>query len=189
MKVGLYFGSFNPIHTGHLIIANHIVNFTDLDQLWFVISPQNPLKIAASLLNQYHRKYLIDIAIDGENKLKTSTVEFSLPKPSYTVDTIAYLKENYPAYSFTIILGSDSYKNINNWKNYEVLINDNQLMIYPRPGFDIQPISNPNISVVDAPLLEISSTHIRELIKQRKSIRFLVPDVVKEEIEKNHYYR
>jgi nicotinate-nucleotide adenylyltransferase len=189
MKVGLYFGSFNPVHTGHLILANHLVNNTDLDQLWFVISPQNPLKISASLLNHYHRKFLIDIAIEGEKKLKTSAIEFSLPKPSYTVDTLAYLKDKYPAHEFTVILGSDSFKNIHKWKNYEVLIRSNRLMVYPRPGFDVELPGEGNIILVEAPLLEISSTRIREMIRRRKSIKFWVPDVVKEEIERNNYYR
>lgn len=189
MKVGLYFGSFNPVHTGHLILANYLVSNTDLDQLWFVVSPQNPLKNSASLLNHYHRKFLIDIAIEGEKKLRTSSIEFSLPKPSYTVDTIAYLKEKHPSHEYTVILGSDSFKNIHKWKNYEVLISTNRLMVYPRPGFDVELPVEGNIILVDAPLLEISSTHIREMIKQRKSIKFWVPDVVKEEIERNNYYR
>jgi nicotinate-nucleotide adenylyltransferase len=189
MDIGLYFGSFNPVHTGHLIIANHIANYTDLNQVWFIISPQNPLKASASLLNEYHRKYLIDIAIDGENKLKTSTIEFSLPKPSYTIDTIAYLKEKYPDHNFTVIMGSDSYSNIHNWKNSEALIKNNRILVYPRPGFEIKLPKDGNVSMVDAPLLEISSTRIREMIRNRKSIKFLVPDTVKEEIERNHYYR
>jgi nicotinate-nucleotide adenylyltransferase len=189
MKIGLYFGSFNPVHNGHLILANHLVSTTDLDQLWFVVSPQNPLKNSASLLNHYHRKFLIDIAIEGEKKLRTSSIEFSLPKPSYTIDTIAYLKEKNPSHEYTVILGSDSFKNIHKWKNYEVLISTNRLMVYPRPGFEVEPPLKGDIILVDAPLLEISSTHIREMIKQKKSIKFWVPDVVKEEIERNSYYR
>ena len=189
MDIGLYFGSFNPVHTGHLIIASHIANYTDLNQVWFVISPQNPLKVSASLLNEYHRKYLVDIAIDGENKLRTSTIEFSLPKPSYTIDTLAYLKEKYPDHSYTLIMGSDSYSNIHNWKNSEALIKNNRIMVYPRPGFVVELPKEGNITMVDAPLLEISSTRIREMIRNRKSIKFLVPDTVKEEIERNHYYR
>lgn len=189
MNIGLYFGSFNPVHTGHLIIANHLASNTDLDQLWFVISPQNPLKSSTSLLNEYHRKFLIEIAIEGEKKLKTSTVEFSLPKPSYTVDTITYLKEKYPGYIFTLIMGSDSFSNITNWKNYHILLKTNRVMIYPRPGFEVVIPPEGNIIKVAAPLLEISSTHIREMIKNRKSIKFWVPDVVKEEIERNHYYK
>jgi nicotinate-nucleotide adenylyltransferase len=188
MKIGLYFGSFNPVHVGHLIIANHIANNTDLDQVWFVVSPQNPLKQSTSLLNKFHRKYLIDIAIDGEKKLRTSTIEFNLPIPSYTIDTLTYLKEKFPENRFSVIIGSDSLQNINKWKNYEILLSEHQFYVYERPGFPVKNKAE-NIIVVKAPLLDISSTGIRELIKNGRSIKFLVPDVVKEEIEKNHYYR
>ena len=189
MNIGLYFGSFNPVHIGHLIIANYIVNKTDLNQVWFVISPQNPLKESNSLLNKYHRKYLIDIAIDGEKKLKTSTIEFSLPTPSYTIDTLTYLQEKYPEYKFSIIIGSDSFQNIYKWKNYEQLINNYPVLVYERPGFTTKNTVEKNITFLNAPLLDISSTKIREMIKKGESIKFLVPDVVKEEIEKNHYYK
>jgi len=189
MKIGLYFGSFNPIHIGHLIIANYIVHNTDIDQLWFVISPQNPLKQNASLLNKFHRKYLIDIAIDGEKKLRTSTIEFSLPIPSYTIDTLAYLNEKYPDYKFSVIMGSDSLQNITKWKNYQQLIKNYEIIIYERPGFKIDHDLGKNIIALKAPLLDISSTEIREMIKKGKSINFFVPDVVKEEIERNHYYK
>jgi len=189
MKTGLYFGSFNPIHFGHLIIANHVAENSDLDQLWFVISPQNPLKTNKSLLNKYHRKYLIDIAIEGEKKLRTSTIEFSLPAPSYTSDTLIYLKEKYPENDFSIIIGSDSLQNINKWKNYELLLLSYRILVYERPGFLIEKNFGENIIILKAPLLDISSTKVRELIKNGKSIKFLVPDVVKEEIEKNHYYK
>ena len=117
MKIGLYFGSFNPIHTGHLIIASHVSNYTDLQEIWFVISPQNPFKKSSSLLNENHRKFLVDLAIEGEDKLKSSNIEFKLPKPSYTVDTLLYLNEKYPKHEFSIIIGSDSYLNIEHWKN------------------------------------------------------------------------
>lgn len=189
MKVGLYFGSFNPIHIGHLIIANHIANNTELDQVWFVVSPQNPLKGNNGLLNKYHRKYLIDLAIDGEKKLKTSTIEFSLPIPSYTIDTLTYLKEKHPDYTFAVIMGSDSMQNISKWKNYEQLIKNYQLLVYERPGFKNENSFSSNIINIKAPLLDISSTRIREMIKMGKSIKFLVPDFVKEEIERNHYYK
>ena len=189
MQIGLYFGSFNPIHVGHLIIVNYIVNNTNLEQVWFVVSPHNPLKTKDSLLNKYHRKYLIDIAIDGEKKLKTSTIEFSLPIPSYTIDTLAYLKEKYPNHIFSVIMGSDSLQNITKWKNYETLINNYQILVYVRPGFAIDTNLNKNIISLKAPLLDISSTKIREMIKNGDSVKFLVPDVVKEEIEKNHYYK
>lgn len=189
MKIGLYFGSFNPVHVGHLIIANHIANNTDLDQVWFVVSPQNPFKSSASLLNEYHRLHLIKSAIEGVNKLRASSVEFKLPKPSYTVDTLAYLKEKHPAHHFSIIMGSDGFQNITKWKNYEVILKNHPFLIYERPGFSINETHGAAITFLQAPLLEISSTHIRELIKRNKSIRFLVPDIVAEEIESNHYYR
>ena len=188
MKIGLYFGSFNPVHVGHLIIASHIAANTTLGQIWFVVSPQNPLKKAGSLLNENHRKHLIDIAIEGEKKLKTSNVEFKLPKPSYTVDTLAYLTEKYPQHQFSIIMGSDSFSNIKRWKNFEFLLKNFEIFIYERPGFKMDIKEYRNINVLNAPLLEISSTHIRELIHLKKSIRFLVPDVVKDEIERQQYY-
>ena len=189
MNIGLYFGSFNPIHVGHLIIANHIAYNTDLKQVWFVVSPQNPIKKSESLLNEYHRLHLIKSAIDGENKLRASSVEFGLPKPSYTVDTLAYLKEKYPNHRFSIIMGSDSFQNLKKWKNYSVIVNSHPLIIYKRPGFEINNTLGAEITILDAPLLDISSTHIRELIKQNKSIRFLVPGIVYEEIERGGYYR
>lgn len=189
MKIGLYFGSFNPVHTGHLIIASHIVTNTLLEQVWFVVSPQNPFKHSATLLNEYHRLHLVNIAIDGEQQLKTSTVEFKLPKPSYTVDTLTYLSEKYPDHEFAIIMGSDGFQNLDKWKNYETLVKNYSFYIYRRPGFEVTETFGAVATIVDAPLLEISSTHIRNLIKEKKSIRFLVPDVVKEEIEKNAYYR
>lgn len=189
MKIGLYFGSFNPIHTGHLIIASHIANHTLIEQIWFVISPQNPLKKENSLLNEHHRKHLVDLSIEGEKKLRTSNVEFKLPKPSYTIDTLTYLSEMYAQHEFSIIMGSDSFSNIRRWKNYEVLLKNYSIYIYERPGFPIKAPLTSHITLVQAPLLEISSTRIRELIHQKKSIRYLVPDIVKEEIERRQYYQ
>lgn len=188
MKIGLYFGSFNPIHTGHLIIATHVLNSTDLNQVWLVVSPQNPLKKSSSLLNEYHRLHLAKSAIEGEKNIKVSSIEFKLPKPSYTIDTLTHLNEKYPEHDFSIIMGSDSYNNIHNWKNYLLLLKNYNIYIYRRPGFEIT-LQETNVHILDAPLLEISSTRIRELIKQGKSFRFFVPDVVKEEIENNNYYK
>lgn len=188
MNIGLYFGSFNPIHTGHLIIASHVVNSTNLDEVWFVVSPQNPFKKSQGLLNEHHRLHLINTAIEGEHKLKASSVEFKLPKPSYTIDTLTYLSEKYPKHQFTIIMGSDGFRNIDKWKNAETLLKNYKILIYKRPGFEVNNSAAADIKILDAPLLEISSTHIRELIKKGKSIRYLVTDAVKEEIEKNNYY-
>jgi nicotinate-nucleotide adenylyltransferase len=189
MKIGLYFGSFNPIHHGHLIIASHVVQSTSLDQVWFVVSPQNPLKPAAGLLNEYHRLYLIKTAIDGENKLRASDIEFKLPKPSFTIDTLTYITEKYPQHEFSIVIGSDSYQNLPRWKNYEQLLKNTEFYIYVRAGFeDIPEYKNARTLILEAPLLQISATHIRAILKEGKSIRFLVPDIVKEEIERNRYY-
>lgn len=189
MKVGLYFGSFNPIHHGHLIMAQYIINQDLVDQIWFVISPHNPLKKIGTLLNQHHRKHLIDISIEYERKLKTSSVEFNLPKPSYTIDTLIYLKEKYPDNIFEIIMGSDSFQNIEKWKNFEILVKEYYFLIFPRKNFAVENNIQANVRILDAPLIEISSTHIRNLIKRGLSIKYLVPDIVEEEIEINGYFK
>jgi nicotinate-nucleotide adenylyltransferase len=189
MTVGLYFGSFNPVHVGHLIIATHVLNTTKLNQVWFVVSPQNPFKPTSSLLNEYHRLHMVNIAIEEETRLRASNVEFKLPRPSYTCDTLAYLCEKYKDHQFSIVMGSDGFQNFDKWKNYQTLVEHHSFFIYKRPGFEILKTFGARIEVLDAPLLDISSTSIRNLIKEKKSIRFLVPDMVKEEIERNGYYR
>jgi len=191
MTVGLFFGSFNPIHHGHLIIANYILENTGLDQVWFVVSPQNPLKPAGSLLNEYHRLYLVNAAIEGENKLKASDIEYKLPKPSYTADTLAYLQEKYPEHQFGIIMGSDSYENLPKWKNYRYILQHYPIYVYKRAQHELLPNypEAKEIIVLEAPLLPISATHIRKNIKEGRSIRYLVPESVREEIERNGYYR
>ena len=190
MKIGLYFGSFNPIHMGHLIIANHIVEQTNLDQVWLVVSPQNPLKPAASLLNEYQRLHLVQLAIEDNHKLRASDVEFKLPKPSYTIDTLTYLQEKHPAHQFKVIMGSDSYSNIGKWKNAAVLLKNYNIVIYQRPGYLLNSDNVPStIEIVKAPMLDISATEIRNSIKKNKSIQYLVSEKVRIEIDKNGYYK
>ena len=189
MKVGLYFGSFNPIHIGHLIIASHVLNETDLQKLWFVLSPQNPFKYSATLLNEFDRLHLVQKAVEGDDRLRASDIEFSLPKPSYTSHTLAYLEEKYPAYEFSIIMGSDSFQNLDKWKNAEAIIQHYPILVYERPGFPVNNTLGASIHVVKAPLLEISATHIREAIQRGKSIKYLVPDSVEKEITTNRFYK
>ena len=189
MIIGLYFGSFNPIHNGHLIIANHILQHTALDQIWFVVSPQNPFKQSATLLNEYHRLHLVQQAIEGETKLRASDIEFSLPRPSYTINTLTYLEEKYPENSFNVIMGSDSYQNIGKWKSGDVLQKRYPILVYQRPGFSIAEDASQKATILNAPMLDISSTIIRKLVAAGQSIRYLVPEAVNEEILKGGYYK
>ena len=188
MKIGLYFGSFNPVHHGHLIIARHVLNETGLDQVWFVVSPHNPFKQQKQLLNEYDRLHMVQLAIEKEPAMKAVDIEFRLPKPSYTINTLAYLEEKYPQHAFVLILGGDSYQNLHKWKNGEQIIARYPLFVYRRPGAELPPPFG-NTTIVDAPLLDISATHIRELVKRGKSIAFLVPEKVEQEISDNQYYR
>ena len=189
MNIGLYFGSFNPVHCGHLIIANHILNSTDIEKVWFVISPQNPFKLNAALLNEYDRLHLLKLATEDDHRIKVSDIEFTLPKPSYTSITLVHLQEKYPENRFSIIMGSDSFQNLHKWKNYEFITKNYAIYVYRRPGFEIENHVNANLTIVDAPLLQISATQIRQLIKEGKSVRYMVPDKVREEIEKWNYYK
>ncbi|MFT6815127.1 MAG: nicotinate-nucleotide adenylyltransferase [Sphingobacteriales bacterium] len=189
-KVGLYFGSFNPIHVGHLIISNYMVNHTNLDEVWFVVSPQNPLKKQGSLINVYDRIEMARLAIGEDNlKLRVSDVEVNLPIPSYTIDTLIYLKETQAEIDFSIIMGADNVLTIQKWKNFEVLLRDYQIYVYPRPGYGQKSIeTTPNIHWVDAPLMEISSSFIRKSIKNNKSVKYIISDKVIEFIEKSNLY-
>jgi nicotinate-nucleotide adenylyltransferase len=188
MKVGLYFGSFNPVHTGHLIIANHFLNFTDLKKIWFIVSPQNPFKESGTLLNEYNRLHLLKIATEDDNRMKVLDIEFNLPKPSYTATTLIHLEEKYPGNQFGIIMGSDSLQNLHKWKNYETIIKNYSIYVYRRQGFEVKNDINARLVIVDAPMLEISATEIRKMIREKKSIRYMVPDKVREEIERGGYY-
>ena len=189
MKIGLYFGSFNPIHTGHLIIASHVINHTDLQQVWLIVSPQNPFKQEGGLLNEYHRLHLAQLAVEDDTRLRVSDIEFKMPRPSYTIDTLIYLQEKYPQHAFTIIMGGDSFQNLPKWKNAELLMRNYSFIVYNRLGFTVNDTHGCRVSILDAPLLTISATHIRNNIQAGKSIRYLVPDKVRAYIEENNYYR
>lgn len=190
MNIGLYFGSFNPIHNGHLIIAQHFLQETDLDKIWFVVSPQNPFKQNHSLLNEYHRLYLVQKAIEGENNMRAVDIEFGLPKPSYTIDTMTYLEEKYPEHQFCIIMGSDSFQNLEKWKSGTLIMSRYPIYIYVRSGFEVDEKKiTENIHVLKAPLLDISASMIRKNIAAGKSVRYLIPDAVNEEIIAAGYYK
>jgi len=189
MNIGLYFGSFNPIHVGHLIIANHILNETKIEKIWFIVSPQNPFKENRLLLNEYDRLHLVRLATQDDNRIKCSDIEFSLPKPSYTSNTMAFLSEKHPEHTFSIIMGSDSYQNLNKWKNYETIVDNYDIYVYLRKEHGIQNVIKSPPIILDAPLIEISASQIRESIKAGKSIRYLVPEIVREEIETRKFYK
>ncbi len=190
MKVGLFFGSFNPVHIGHLVIANYMVEFTDIEQLWFVISPQNPLKKKKTLLSDFDRYDLLEKAIGKQDKYRISDVEFNMPKPSFTIDTLTYLKERHPNNEFILIMGSDSLVNFHKWKNYREIISSYQRYVYPRPGTDKRFCEQAeNIKTVDAPLMEISSSFIRKTIKEEKDLYYFLPEKVYQYIEKMGFYK
>ena len=189
MNIGLYFGSFNPIHIGHLIIANHVLNETSINKIWFVVSPQNPFKESKTLLNEFDRLHLVRIATQDDNRIKCSDIEFNLPKPSYTSNTLMFLSEKYPEHQFSIIMGSDSYQNLDKWKNYETIINNYPIYVYNREGFEVNNVFGKAPFILNAPKIEISASQIRQNIKSGKSIRYLVPEIVREEIETRKFYK
>jgi nicotinate-nucleotide adenylyltransferase len=189
MKIGLFFGSFNPIHHGHLMVASFIANHTDLQQIWLVVSPQNPHKTQSSLLNEYDRLHLAQLAIEDDTQIKVSDIEFKLPKPSYTIDTLTYLQEKYPQHEFFVIMGSDSFQNLPKWKNFEALVKNYQFIVYRRPGFDISEKYGADVTYLEAPMLELSATLIRNNCKDGITIRYLVPEDVRLEIERNNYFK
>jgi nicotinate-nucleotide adenylyltransferase len=189
-KIGLFFGSFNPIHVGHLIIANYMTNYADLDEVWFVVSPHNPFKEKKSLANMYDRLEMVNLAIEGEDRLRASDIEFGLPQPSYTIDTLAHLGERYPQKEFVLIMGEDNLQNLEKWKNADIILRDYKIMVYPRPGYRASHLrEHPSVTVTQTPLMELSSTFLRKSIKENKSIRFYTPDKVLEFIEKKGLYR
>lgn len=192
MKVGLFFGTFNPIHIGHLIIANHMAEHSDLDQIWMVVTPHNPHKQKQSLLDDYHRLHMVHLATEDYPKIKPSDIEFKLSQPNYTVNTLVHMQEKFPQYAFSLIMGEDNLNSLHKWKNYEVILHNHDLYVYPRAGsgeMDAQFSDNPKIHRVGAPILELSSTFIRESIKNGKNIRPMLPHKVWEYIDHNVFYR
>lgn len=190
MKVGLFFGSFNPVHIGHLILANYILENTDLEELWFVVSPQNPLKSKKSLLHDHDRYDMVELAIKNYPKMRVSDVEFSMPRPSYTIDTLIYLHEKHPEYNFTLIMGEDNLVSLPKWKNYETLLKNYQIIVYPRVfESEGEVVQHENITKINAPIIELSATEIRKMIKENKNTRPMLPPEVFEYIYKMGFYK
>jgi nicotinate-nucleotide adenylyltransferase len=189
IKTGLYFGSFNPIHIGHLAIANFMIEFTGLEQLWFVVSPQNPLKEKKSLLKDYHRLEMVRLAIEDDDRFRVSDIEFRLPTPSFTIDTLAYLEEKNPGREFQLVMGADGLGTFYKWKHADLIEKRYHRLIYPRPGTDPQALAAvPNSTLVDAPMMEISSSFIRRAIRQGKDVRHLVPVRAYAYMREMHFY-
>lgn len=190
MKVGLFFGSFNPIHIGHLIIANYMANHTDLDQVWLVVSPHNPLKEKSDLINMYDRLEMAKLATDDALNIRVSDIELKLPQPSYTIDTLTYLKEKYPEHNFSLIMGSDNLLSLKKWKNYELILRDYHIHVYPRPGYENHDyLNHPAVSITSTPLMELSATFIRRSIKEGKSVQYFLQDKVLAFIEGKNLYK
>jgi nicotinate-nucleotide adenylyltransferase len=189
MKIGLFFGSFNPIHVGHLIIANTMAHTTDLEQVWFIVSPQNPFKKNKSLLHEFDRFKMVELSISDNPKLKASDVEFNLPKPSYTIDTLTVMAEKFPQHEFKLIMGEDNLVQFENWKNYDKILEYYDLYVYPRPNTVNHNFKNhPKVRFVEAPLLDISATFIRGNIQNKKPIKYMVLDVVEDYIRWKGFY-
>jgi len=192
MKVGLFFGSFNPIHIGHLVIANHLVEYSDLDQVWFVVTPHNPFKNKNTLLDNYQRLEMVYRATKDYTKLKPSDIEFNLPQPNYTINTLVHLQEKYPQHEFALIMGEDNLKSFHKWKNYELILENHHIYVYPRVSdqkvetrFD----GHKKIHVINAPLMELSSTFIRNAIKEGKNVQPMLPQQVWEYLDEMNFYK
>ena len=188
-SIGLYFGSFNPVHVGHLALANFIVENTELEEIWFVVSPQNPHKESTELIDATHRVKMLERSTKNYGKFKVCDIELQLPTPSYTYITLRKLSELHPDCSFTIIMGADNLPYLNRWKNTDEILNNYQVMVYPRPGHKVnQEDIKENITIVSAPTFDIDSTSIRKGIKEGKEYRFLIPDTVFDYIRQNSLY-
>ena len=202
MKIGLYFGTFNPIHVGHLIIANYMVEYTELDQVWLIVSPQNPLKKKSTLLADYHRYAMVEIAVEDNEKLIASNIEFKLPKPSYTINTLTYIKEKYPKHEFSLIMGEDNLRTFDKWKNFEEIISNHKIYVYPRALTEQERTeliesktieknfaSSKNIIACEAPVMKISASFIREAVKNKKDTRYLLTEGVYKYVQEMNFYK
>lgn len=190
MKIGLFFGSFNPLHIGHKIIASYIVEFTDLEKVIFIVSPQNPFKEKTSLLNQHHRLMIIKRELEDNPKLDVSDIEFKMKQPSYTIDTLVRLDEQYPENEFAIIMGSDNFKKFHKWKNYKQIVDNYAIYLYPRPKFKVNHVEASNIHIIDGvPKMEISSSFIRKSIRNKKNVSYLMPKKAWQYIDEMNFYK
>ena len=192
MKIGLYFGTFNPIHVGHLIIANHMAEHAELDQVWMVVTPHNPLKKKNTLLDDSHRLQMVYLATEDFSKIKPSDIEFKLSQPNYTINTLVHLQEKYPNYEFSLIMGEDNLKSLHKWKNYEAILAHHDIYVYPRISSEEENLTfqnHPKIHMIDAPVVEISSTFIRNNIKKGKNVQPLLPSKVWQYIDHNNFYK
>jgi len=199
MNVGLYFGTYNPIHVGHLIIANHMVNYTDLDQVWMIVSPQNPMKRNHNLLEDYHRLAMVKEAVEDNDKLQASDIEFGMPKPSYTIHTLAVLREKHPTYNFGLIMGEDNLRTLHKWKNYEEILNNHLIYVYPRALTEEEQekinrkqnrfIDHSRVRLIDAPIMKVSSSLIRRAIKEKKDVKYLLTPPVYKYLNEMNFYK
>ncbi|MBI3520242.1 MAG: nicotinate-nucleotide adenylyltransferase [Bacteroidetes bacterium] len=190
MHIGLFFGSFNPVHVGHMVLANYMASFTDIEQVWFVVSPHNPLKEKSSLLNQNQRLHMVNLAIDDSTLLKSSNIEFGLPQPSYTINTLAHLKEKYPQHHFSLIIGEDNLESFTRWKNYEEILKQHLLYVYPRPHSNAGDLKHhKSVIMTEAPVIDISSTMIRQAIKDKKNVSYFVPPAVWQYLDEMNFYK
>lgn len=190
MQTGLFFGSFNPIHIGHMILAEYMTEHTPIDQVWFVVSPHNPLKSKETLLEDHHRLEMVHLAVDDDNRFRVSDIEFKMPKPSYTIDTLSYLKDKFPDHNFSLILGADNLDSFHKWKNADLIIKNFHRYVYPRHGSSAGILqSHENMTLVNAPRIEISSSFIRQSIKEKKSVRYFLPEKVFDYLDRMNFYK